>query len=258
MYSLPQMSLKSAVVSATLALSGAAAQADALSIAPTQASLAFLPGLISALSNSQGQDLGVTLLGGLSQANGVFTAAVDSVSVVGQGPGPIHINFQAAAGVLLDDGEGGSLKVSGFEFDVGTSNFTADIAYTVPFVCDATGDVACPALASRTFEFNDLTLLKALSITGNIDGGTPLDQALAVPTLVPQKVSLVAQLGLDLTAFQQLATQLNVALPAGDANLGNLPIATLTVSAVPEASTTAYMLLGLACVGALARRRASV
>lgn len=244
-----------AAVSVALALSlgSAAARADALSIVPTQASLTFLPELISALSLGPSSGVTASLLGDATFVDGVFKAPVDSITVSGQGPGPIHVNFQSAAGVQLSDGLGVSLTLSRLAFDVGTQYLTADVSFTLPFLCEPLPGAACPALAGQTVAFNDLILLKAQSVSGHIDGGMPLDQALAVPTLLAQRVSLTAPLALDLTGLRTIAAQLGVVLP--DDPLAAIPVATLTVSAVPEVSSMLYLAVGVAGVGILARRR---
>ncbi|RZI85760.1 MAG: PEP-CTERM sorting domain-containing protein [Rubrivivax sp.] len=108
----------------------------------------------------------------------------------------------------------------------------------------------------KTAVFSDLPILLATNIKGNIDGGMPLDKALAVPTFAPMKVNMTADMVLNFKALAPVAKQLGLNFPQSAAFPGVIGTFTLAPTvAVPETSTYAMMGLGMAGLLVVRRRR---
>jgi hypothetical protein len=242
------------VLAAPLVVGTTAAHADTLSISPSLASLRFDLGSQDDLGEFDDDDLGglkFSLLGGAQLAGSTFSAPVGSVSVLKQGPGPIHVDLAASAGLQLSFSNGTSLRLTGLAFDVGTRVLSGDLSLTVPTApCRAE---VCAAVFSANYDFNDLPLLTAGKVSGNIDGGMPLDQALAVPTLKAQQLTLDADVFFNFAALSTVAARVGLSLPA--VALEPIPVGHFSITSVPESSTLAMLGLGLAGLAVVARRR---
>lgn len=244
-------------VAALGALSANAVHANVLAMAPSLATLTLAPGLAEPMTalvlNADGSSpFQITFTGDAAFAAGVLSAPVDSVSVTGVGPGPVHINLQRDAGVSVWNNDIGGMSASNFQFDVGSKAFTVDLTYQAPWRCPE--GMMCAAVMPAPMIFKDVALFTSGEITGSIDGGMPLDNAIAVPTFAPQKIDLTTDLYFNLQGLVPVAAQLGLTLDP-TAMAEPIKFATLSISAVPEASTFSLMGLGLMGLGLLAQRR---
>lgn len=195
-----------------------------------------------------------TLFSGLDFSATGLSASVASVSVAGEGPGPVRIAFDPRIAGRVDTDQW-SLIASDLAFDVGTKSLTMDVIVRVYNTCSEGGDV-CPAWFSMDRDFQDLAVLKASDVRGTIDGVMPVDQAVVLQTLVPQQIDMSADLYVDLAAFNDLLPLIIPGFePLPEDGTLRAALGTLTVTSVPEISTSGMMAMGIAGLALLAGRR---
>ncbi len=221
-------------------------QANALAIAPTQATFHFNPAIAPWL-NQLG--VGVQSTGFKTGAPGVLSSLIDNISVAGQGPGPIRIEWPQEMGFQLDLGPY-SAAFSGLALDVGTRALTADLSVSFPMTC-APG-LMCPAVM-QTAQWADVPLLWAHPVVGNIDGGMPLDQAQAVPTFAPMQVNMTTGLYLHTGLLSHLVKPIGLTVPSTFVPMGYL---TLSPAAVPEPGAVVLTAMGVLVLMVSRRRKA--
>jgi hypothetical protein len=245
----------SAALAASLMGASASAWADALPIGPSVAT--FTPGsVLEEAWPSFGFFVGAVFQG-VAYSPAGLTLPVAEVTVDGQGPGPIRVSFGPDVAARFDTPQW-SLIASDLAFDVGSKSLTMDLTVRTYNTCAESGAEVCAAWFSMDHDFEDLALLTAPTVTGAIDGGMPLDQAVVLQTLVPQKLELSADLYLNYEGMNQV---MNVIFPIQpmvvieEVEMPPVMLGNLTITPVPELSTSGMLAAGMVGLAALARRR---
>lgn len=231
--------LSAGLVSVALALPlwSAPAHADVLSIVDTTTQLVLDPAAAEFFDRGFFAFEGTGLWSNIS---GVLNAPVESVTVDGQGPGPIEVHWTQDLRLITSDVPTDAYNLRNFVLSVADQVVYVDATFS-PYI-DQPGQL-----------FTRLPLFSLQNLSGDVDGVSLL-QAVSSPTLAVQQVRLNASIYLNpeaaylmLSAFTSDVPQPNEwpVMYAGE----------LSIQPVPEPATWALMGLGLIGVMAVASRR---
>ena len=228
-----------ALVSAalTLPLWSTPAHADALSIVDTTTQV-VLDAPVADLFNT-----GAIYFAGKdfwTEVSGVLNSPVQSITVDGQGPGPIEVHWAQDLMLLSEGIPAEAINLRNFVLSAADQTIYVDATFAV-------------AQDQQSVEFTRLPFFSLQNLAGDVDGGSLL-QAVASPTFAPQQVRLSASVFINPEAAYALMSHFIPDVPPAS-EWPVMYVGTLAIQPVPEPATWASMGLGLAGIMAVASRR---
>jgi hypothetical protein len=229
--------LSAALVAASFIAGAGSAQAAATATVTLDAGLLSALGFLGASVTTAGT--------GVSFNGGAFAAPITGVSIATPGPSAAAVTWGSDASLTIANSQATAI-FSGFVFDAGTSEITADIAFSSATLTKTYNDVGFLIIKSPVGSIGGSADLKTVSVTSSpvpitFSGAGYFDIASLSPVILELGVpsSIVSSLGVNQAASVVFAGTTTVTGP----------------SAVPEPSAMASMLIGLGLLGGLATRR---